>query len=316
MVNVVIINNDLDSLLLMSDYLEKKGIEVIGESLIAKDALELYKQHHPDIVIIDSNIPEEDRELTIRMIKSYYYDAKIISILNNPLQQPDRTKVSDILIKPYKIEELVSKINYCYKHDVSMISNNILDLEKTITSLGFEKLTNSESEVLDFIHNVPKNCHPKLLFKTESFRDNILKEYFNPKFNSDTSSGFFGRNIPSVKTTNYIKYKELIDNNQILVSKVESFFENTISSNHSKNLSRFACEDTVWFKEHGLFTLHQVMSQNLKRSILEKSSIFCCYDITRLTKEHINSILENSQVVILENPLMICRKAALFKDRS
>ena len=302
------VSNSLDTLLLMSEFLEKRGIHVVGNSTEGIDAYEMYKAHHPDIMIIDSDFSQMDRTYAYTLVKSEFPNAKIILILNHFHEELDKRKCCDILIKPYKIDDLVLKINFHYKHDELMTSKNVFGMDKILLELGFDPITNSEEEVFDFIHHVPKNYHPKLFFQTETFRDAILKEYFNPRFNPDASSGFFGREKPSVKTTNFIKYRELVDNNQILFNKVESFFQDTIATSNSENQTRFACEDTVWFKDHGLFTLHQTMSKQLNPSILEKSSIFCCYDITRLNEEYIRIILKKSNIAIIEKPFRVFKK--------
>ena len=49
----IVIDDDLDTVELFSEYLEIKGIHVVGKGYDGKEAVELYQKLKPDVIFLD-----------------------------------------------------------------------------------------------------------------------------------------------------------------------------------------------------------------------------------------------------------------------
>ena len=110
MIKVIIVDDDEDSLQLMSQFLNLKGVDVIGEARDGKTAVDLYKELKPDIIITDMKMPEYDGKYVVNEVINFDPDAKIIVVTAYQEYNFDRKKVFSTLIKPYNVEELLLKI--------------------------------------------------------------------------------------------------------------------------------------------------------------------------------------------------------------
>ena len=111
MTSIIVIDDDLDSIYVISEFLKIKGFSIVGSGTNGKEAVELYTERKPDLVILDMKMPEYDGIYAIDNIKKDFPDAKIIVITG---YQEDydfaNHKVSAIIHKPFEITELVKKI--------------------------------------------------------------------------------------------------------------------------------------------------------------------------------------------------------------
>lgn len=121
MVNVIIVDDDKDTLDVMSKFLEINGVKVLGRGTNGKEAYELYQRLKPDIVITDMKMPEYDGVYGIKLIKKYNPTAKIIVISGYP--NYNFPEVSAVFSKPYNIYELVEKINMINESLTSKINS-------------------------------------------------------------------------------------------------------------------------------------------------------------------------------------------------
>jgi len=110
MINVVIVDDDEDSLQLMSQFLKVKGVNVIGEAKGGKEAVEMYKEQKPDMLITDMKMPEYDGVYVINEIKKFDPKAKIIVVTAYQEYDFDKNTVSATLFKPYNVDDLLTKI--------------------------------------------------------------------------------------------------------------------------------------------------------------------------------------------------------------
>lgn len=111
MINVIIVDDDEDSLQLMSQFLKLKGINVIAEAKDGKTAVEQYQELKPDVIITDMNMPEFDGSYVINEIKKFDPKAKIIVVTAFQEYKFDKNQVFATLTKPYDVDELLTKIN-------------------------------------------------------------------------------------------------------------------------------------------------------------------------------------------------------------
>ena len=112
--NVMVIEDDLEVLEMLKDFLEVKGFDVTVESDGLK-ALELIPKILPDIIVMDLLLPGEHGINLIRTVKEKYF-IPIIAI--SGIYKKDEIEdiiedyfVEDFMKKPLTLEELAKKIN-------------------------------------------------------------------------------------------------------------------------------------------------------------------------------------------------------------
>ena len=87
---VLIADDNADVRLLLRDYLPASASEVF-ECADGDEAVALYKQHLPDWVLMDQDMPHTDGITATRMIISKYPEAKIcmVTAFNDPALQTE-----------------------------------------------------------------------------------------------------------------------------------------------------------------------------------------------------------------------------------
>jgi len=89
-------------------------VEVVAIASNGLQAVEMAKEHHPEIVLLDINMPEMDGLTAFKNIAAIYPDTGciIISAENDPdtLRTAMSVGVHEYLIKPFIIEELESAL--------------------------------------------------------------------------------------------------------------------------------------------------------------------------------------------------------------
>ena len=111
MARVVIVDDDFDMINVFSQYLQIKGIEVVGKGYNGKEGVELYQELKPDVIITDMRMPEFDGNFAIENIKSEDPDAKIFVVTGSAEDYNNlEEKVTAVFRKPYEINEIVKAI--------------------------------------------------------------------------------------------------------------------------------------------------------------------------------------------------------------
>ena len=114
MVNVIVVDDDVDSAKVFAEYLEIKGINVVGMGHDGKEAVDLFKKLHPDIVILDMLMPEYDGKYAIDKIKKEDPNAKIIVVSGYyDRYKLEENEVAAIFDKPYEIDKILEAIKKC-----------------------------------------------------------------------------------------------------------------------------------------------------------------------------------------------------------
>ncbi len=115
MKTTVLIAEDSDSTrLALKTVLKFNKYEVVGEALDGEQAVALYRQLNPDIILMDIAMPKKHGIDAIREIKAINPDAKIIAV--TALYSPEKRKeVMDagacaLVIKPFDVPDLVKTI--------------------------------------------------------------------------------------------------------------------------------------------------------------------------------------------------------------
>ncbi len=119
MINVIVVDDENDITEVLCEFLKIKEIEVLGRGKNGKDAFELYKKYHPDIVLMDLVMPNYDGFYGIEKIRKYDLKSKIMiisaSLTHLYVKKLLKLNVNAILLKPYDLNNIVEKINQVHK---------------------------------------------------------------------------------------------------------------------------------------------------------------------------------------------------------
>jgi len=114
-VKIIVIDDDEDTLDVFSTYLEMKHFEVLAKGKNGLEAVELYKKHKPDIVLLDIMMPHHDGFYALEKIKEIDPKAKVIVVTGDLTEQTARRLedlgATDLLYKPYEIDDVTNVVN-------------------------------------------------------------------------------------------------------------------------------------------------------------------------------------------------------------
>jgi len=137
LVNCILIDDDQDILDVFSELLHVIGLEILATGNDGKDAVELYKQHKPDLVLSDLQMPRYDGYYAVENIKDVDSKAKFIiitgdlnarnspflNLLNIPIIHKPfdahqiQQAIADIFLQENELPESF-EIQYKFKEDV------------------------------------------------------------------------------------------------------------------------------------------------------------------------------------------------------
>lgn len=113
-IKILLVDDDLKNSMLLKRFIEAEGYDVTYANN-GKVGLEMYKADHPDLMLLDINMPELDGFELARIIREN--DKRvIIFFLTDRTDKVDRLhgfslKGNDYIPKPFYPEELIAKIH-------------------------------------------------------------------------------------------------------------------------------------------------------------------------------------------------------------
>ncbi|MBD2840477.1 response regulator transcription factor [Pseudomonas sp. JM0905a] len=139
--------------------LERSGMEVVGEADNGVDALQLIRQHEPDIVILDIGIPRLDGLNVISRIRALGLDSQVLVLTSQPAesysQRCFQAGAKGFVSKEEDLQNLLTAIN--------AINAGFSVFPSTIRNGGpapalseselVERLSNQELMVLQYLAN-------------------------------------------------------------------------------------------------------------------------------------------------------------------
>lgn len=115
--NVLVIDDDYNTVKVLSEFLEQKKIKVVGKGFNGNDAVKLYSQLKPDIVFLDVMMPEYDGIYALENIRKINPNAIVVMVIADlTTETEDRLKelkANSIVYKPFDIQqifEIISKL--------------------------------------------------------------------------------------------------------------------------------------------------------------------------------------------------------------
>ena len=152
-------------------------VEVVAIAANGLQAVQLAQEHHPDILLLDINMPEMDGLTAYRKIAQHYPDIGCIIISaekdTTTLRNAMSIGVQEYLIKPYTIDELETAIGRVYPH-VLEIRQKLIQAEQLrkrnetyLQQLASEyaKTRRTDDRAIEVFEQLAKNphCEPRWL---------------------------------------------------------------------------------------------------------------------------------------------------------
>lgn len=151
MKKILLVDDDLKNSMLLKRFIEVEGYEVTYAPN-GKVGLELYRAEHPDLILLDINMPEMNGFEVAQAIRETDHRV-LIFFLTDRTDKVDRLygfklKGNDYIPKPFYPEELIAKINE--RFESVLISKNVeYQLGHTIFRPNLSSLTyNGETHSL------------------------------------------------------------------------------------------------------------------------------------------------------------------------
>ena len=112
--SVIVVEDDFDSLEVLSEYLNLKELNVLAKAKNGKEAVELYEKFKPEIVLLDVLMPGYDGFYAIEKIKELDPSAKVIFVTAATMGPTQRKlfdyDVEGIIFKPFEMDYLMESI--------------------------------------------------------------------------------------------------------------------------------------------------------------------------------------------------------------
>jgi len=99
----------------IKDIIASVGAPTIIEASDGESAVQLYKEHKPDLVFLDIVMPKKDGNVAINEIISYDKDAKIVIVSSvgtqSQLKCALESGATDFIQKPINKEQILDALN-------------------------------------------------------------------------------------------------------------------------------------------------------------------------------------------------------------
>ncbi|WEK56179.1 MAG: response regulator [Candidatus Cohnella colombiensis] len=115
MANRILIVDDAAFMRMMiRDILSKNGYEVVGEAQDGAQAIEKFKELHPDLITMDITMPEMDGITALKEIRKLDTNAKVImcSAMGQQAMVIDAIQAGakDFIVKPFQADRVIEAI--------------------------------------------------------------------------------------------------------------------------------------------------------------------------------------------------------------
>lgn len=115
MKRVLIVDDAAFMRMTIKNMLVKNGYEVVGEAENGRIAIEKYAELKPDVVTMDVTMPDVDGVKSLKAIRAYDSNAKIIMITamgqESMVKDAILSGAKGFIVKPFKEENVVAALN-------------------------------------------------------------------------------------------------------------------------------------------------------------------------------------------------------------
>lgn len=183
-INVLIIEDENKIVDVIEAYLKKDGFNTVISNN-GKDALEKFREHAPDIIILDLMLPDISGEELCEIIKSESNTP--IIMLTAKSQEVDILNgfslgCDDYVVKPFRPKELVARVNSVLKRTMNIDESKTLSFNNGELKIRLDKMqvikdsklvtvTQSEFKILATLAR-----NPQIVFTRDQLLNKIKDE--------------------------------------------------------------------------------------------------------------------------------------------
>jgi two-component system, chemotaxis family, chemotaxis protein CheY len=113
-VNVLIVDDLAFIKIVLRDIIEKAGFRVVGEASNGEQAISMYQDKRPDVVLMDITMPGMDGITALKKIREIDQEARVIicSALGQQqlIVQAIQLGAKDFIVKPFQPQRVVSAL--------------------------------------------------------------------------------------------------------------------------------------------------------------------------------------------------------------
>jgi two-component system chemotaxis response regulator CheY len=111
---ILIVDDSLFMRKQIRNILSKNGYEIAGEATDGTQAVHLYRELRPDIVIMDITMPGKNGIEALKAIKEYDYNAKVIMCTalgqQSKLKEAIKIGADDYIVKPFLAKRVLDSV--------------------------------------------------------------------------------------------------------------------------------------------------------------------------------------------------------------
>ncbi len=185
---ILIVDDEVDALDLMEELFNKHGYETFT-ARNGVEALEVIREHEPDIMISDMVMPEMDGIKLLEIIRKKYPDISVIMITAHGTIETavDAMKkgAKDYILKPLRLDEILSKVDTISQLK-SLIKENQYLREKLSQKYNFNNIIGKNRKMLelfDLIKDIAKTNSTVLITGESGTGKELIANAIH--FNSD-----------------------------------------------------------------------------------------------------------------------------------
>ena len=113
--NVVVVDDDYNTVEVFTEFLELKNIKVVGKGFDGNDAVKIYKSLKPDIVFLDVMMPEYDGFYALENIRKINPNAIVVMVTADLTEETEdrlkELKPDSVVYKPFDIQQILEIIS-------------------------------------------------------------------------------------------------------------------------------------------------------------------------------------------------------------
>lgn len=117
MKTVLIVDDSRTSRRILRDILEKAGYEVVGEAVNGQDGFDQYVKLEPDVVTMDITMPQVDGLESLKLIRKFNPNAKVIMITaagqKEKMMEAVKYGAVEFIAKPFMERSVLEALKHC-----------------------------------------------------------------------------------------------------------------------------------------------------------------------------------------------------------
>ena len=157
--SILVIDDEAQIRKLLEITLEANGYKVLF-AVNGKEGIALSASHHPDLILLDLGLPEDDGQVILKKLREWYQNPIIILSVKSAEEEIVNaldSGANDYLTKPFRTQELLARIRTALRNKTSVnnestvtFGNCSVDLASRMVKLNDEimKLTATEYNLL------------------------------------------------------------------------------------------------------------------------------------------------------------------------